>query len=228
MLPSNSFPSILSMFGIHLTGHCAAKGRQWSGGVINYNQISSYKDPSPLKHNVLWCPAYLINQLPSPQNYQPASFYFTARFILCFLHISSALQRCLWWKRRWMFHHKLLGERKNVFPVCSVQSHRSTFVPFFCCHLLSFVWFGFCACTTAPCNRIKDGADQSYTPEPCILQCQGNGVGSFSIPAWWHFCLRSINQTAIVAQLHERKLAFEANKEEGKDILRKCVEVFHV
>lgn len=38
-----------------------------------------------------------------------------------------------------MFHHKLLGECKNVFPMCSVQSHRSTFVPFFAAifHLLS-------------------------------------------------------------------------------------------
>lgn len=42
-----------------------------------------------------------------------------------------------------MFHHKLLGERKNVLPVCSVQSHRSTFVPFFAaiCYLLSGLAF---------------------------------------------------------------------------------------
>lgn len=120
MLPSNSFPSVLSMFGIHLTGHCAAKGRQWSGAVINCNQISSYKDPSPLKRHVLWRPANLINQLLSPQNYQPASFYFTARFIH-FLHISSALQRCLRWKRRWMFHHKLLGGAKTCSP-CALFS----------------------------------------------------------------------------------------------------------
>lgn len=119
------------------------------------------------------------------------------------------------------------GTQKCVPHVlCSVSSVH--LCSLFCCHLLSFVWFGFCACTTAPCNRIKDGAAQSYTPEPCILQCQGNGLGSFSIPAWWYFCLRSINQTAIAAQLHERKMAFEANKEEGKDIFRKCLELCHV
>lgn len=33
---------------------------------------------------------------------------------------------------------------------------------------------------------------------------------------------------AVAAQLHEGKMAFEANKEEGKDIFRKRVEVCHV
>lgn len=114
------------------------------------------------------------------------------------------------------------GTQKCVPRVlCSVSS--AHLCSFFCCHLLSVVWFGFCACSTAPWNRIKDGAAQSYTPEPCILQCQGNGLGSFSIPAWWHFCLCSINQTAIAAQLHEREMAFVANKKRERTFSEKVL-----
>lgn len=46
-LTSYSVHFIWTVFGIQLTGQCAAKGRRGSGSVINYRQISSYKDPSP-------------------------------------------------------------------------------------------------------------------------------------------------------------------------------------
>lgn len=171
----------------------------------------------PLKHRVSWCPVNLINQPLSPQNYQPASFYFTVRFIH-FLHISSALQRWLRRKRRWMFHHMLLGDQKK-----SPRAFRLVGPPLFpfllpLLYLLSALAFLNAQQPSATNWRMAAG---SYAPEPCILQCQGNGSSPFSIPARWHFCLCSINQTAIPAQLHERKMAFERNKGEEKGIFQK-------
>lgn len=46
-LTSYSVHFISTRFGIQLTGQCAAKGQQESGSVINYIQITSYKDPPP-------------------------------------------------------------------------------------------------------------------------------------------------------------------------------------
>ncbi len=67
-LTSYSVHFIWTMFGIQLTGQRAAKGRWGSGSVINYRQISSYKDPSPLEHHFSWCVVNLINQQLSPHN----------------------------------------------------------------------------------------------------------------------------------------------------------------
>lgn len=93
---------------------------------------------------------------------------------------------------------------------------------FFCVHFLSFVRFGFGACTTRFCDELADGSGVERTRAMIhrILQCQGRGPGSFSIPTWWRFCLSPINQAAVPAELCKRKKkAFEANKEE-KDIFR--------
>lgn len=219
-LTSFSVHFIQTMFGIQLTGHCAAKGQRGSGSVINYKQISSYKDPSPLEHHFSWRLVNLINQQLSPHNHQPASLYFMARFIH-FLHVSSVLQCRSLQKQRWMFDNGR-GKKSQrvpfrvVSPPLFLLSHSFTVIFIFCLFLLSCMHN-----TLLPLT--EEGAAESHVPEPCILQRQGDSPASFSIPTWWHFSLCSINQTPRPAELKERNNALEENSLLKKRLFqRKC------
>lgn len=79
-----------------------------------------------------------------------------------------------------MFHHMLLGEQKK-----SPHTFRLVGPPLFLfllpfLYLLSALAFLHAQQPSATNSRMAAG---SYAPEPCILQCQGNGPSSFSIPA---------------------------------------------
>lgn len=133
------------MLSIQLTGQCAAKGQWGSGSVINYKQISSYRDPLSHEHHFSWCLVNLINQQLSPCNHQPASLYFMARFIH-FLHVSSVLQCQSLQKQRWMFDHGGVGckkkQKKNipsrvVSPSLHLLFHSFTAIFIFCLFLRS-------------------------------------------------------------------------------------------
>lgn len=87
-----------AVFGIQLTGQCAAKGRWGSGSVINYRQISSYKDPTPLEHHFSWRLVNLINQQPSPQDEWPTAKHHRTSWpgpsTFCMSHQCAKVGRC--------------------------------------------------------------------------------------------------------------------------------------
>lgn len=155
------------MFGIQLTGQCAEKGWWGSGSVINYRQISSYKDPSPPEHYFSWCAVNLINQWLSPHNlwpFQPASFYFMA-WSFHFLHVLSVIQSLSPQKHWWMFDEKI-----------KIPTHSSRFVKFnsnspfsqLCSHFFRLSVFAFMDAQHSSAV-IEEGAAEFHAPEPYVL-----------------------------------------------------------
>lgn len=147
------------------------KGQQWSGGVINCNQISSYKDSPPVfKRHVSWRPVKLINQPPGPQKLAANIILLHDQVHPLSAHLISTLMpggdecfitRC--WRRK-------KTQNPHVFH-SDLSVHLCSF--FLYDHFTSFVLFVFRACTTGFLKRMTG----LHMLQQRILQCQGNRPG---------------------------------------------------
>lgn len=159
------------MFGIQLTGQCVAKGQWRSGSVINYRQISSYKDPSPPG-----APFFMASGKPHKSVAEsPPRVTLTASIIVLhgLVHPLSACPKlnCLQ-KQRWMFptHSSGVVNLPLFLPFPQLHNHF---------YLLSFFALVHAQHVSA---MIEEGAAESCAPKPCISQCRGDSPASFSIP----------------------------------------------
>lgn len=127
-LSSNGVYFIWPLFGIQRTG-------QWgSGSVINYRQISSYKDPSPVQHCFSWRAANLINQQKA---FYPASSCFMTwsthfLYVSSVLHSSAEAEMDVWSQKTKIPTHS----SKVVNPTRFLLSHSFTVIFIFCLSLL--------------------------------------------------------------------------------------------
>lgn len=127
-LPSNSFHGIhAAVFGIHLTGHCAAKRStvKWRREKLQSDKFLQ-RHPPPPKHHVSWRPANPINQQPSPQKLSASIVLLHGQVHPLSAHLISTLthagDECFitsFWGRKKKTHNPCVFRSDLLVHLCS-------------------------------------------------------------------------------------------------------------
>lgn len=190
------------MFGIQLTGQCVAKGRWRSGSVINYRQISSYKDPSPPG-----APFFMASGKPHKSVAEsPPRVTLTASIIVLhgLVHPLSACPKlnCLQ-KQRWMFptHSSGVVNLPLFLPFPQLHNHfyLLSFLPW-CMHNTCLQW-------------LRKELLSLVHPSHAFHNAGATVPLPLAFPPHDIFSLSSINQTPRPAELKKQNKAFEENGE---------------
>lgn len=160
------------MFGIHLTGHCAAKRStvRWRRDKLQSDMFLQRPYP-PLKRHVSWRPVNLINQQLSPQKLEASIVLLHGQVHPLSAHLISTPTpagdecsiTCSWGRKR--------KPESPCVPFRLVSSPLFLFFFSFCCHFLSLVLFGFHSCTTHFLRRSHVYYNvKSSVPGSCLVR----------------------------------------------------------